>query len=311
MISVGSLAAHCGSSLSRRLRSVGVSVEHLTCRQPATLARLEYNTHLVGRDPRYMFAKPKVLLSFTQMIGAYIPSRVAKADQIIALHRSTMSSDKHSAMTSTALTELLSRSITLDTSLFLFMATPSNIRECDSQLRDIRDLMKEMNNSFQSLLNLLLADAYAYRAITDAEAKQVSVASREQHMKGTVDFGAEVDSLDASTITKTSSVTWSTASATTRSVQGSMAKSLFTVSRSKLNTRGIASSNASTTSSNPEVKASPAKSRSSSGKNLSSPTFLATPQKKTAVTLFQTPSRLDAAANIINKAYSEVPSYTM
>ena len=132
---------------------------------------------------------------------------MAKAGQIIALQRSTMLSGKHNAMTSTALTELLSRSITLDTSLSQAMATPSNVQQCDRQLRDIRELMKEMNNSFQSLLNLLLADAYTYRAIVDAESKQVPVASREQHIKGTVDFGAEVDSPDASTITKTLSVT--------------------------------------------------------------------------------------------------------
>ena len=60
--------------------------------------------------------------------------------------------------------------------------------------------------------------------------------------------------LNASTITKTSSVARSITSATTRSAQGSKAKSLFTVAKTKPNTGGIASSNASTMPNNYNVK---------------------------------------------------------
>lgn len=211
LLSVGSLAGYCGSSLSRRLRSVGVSIEHLGCRQPVMLARLQYNTHLIGKDPRYMFAKPRVLTCFNEMINAYSSSGVAKVSEIITLHKSIMSSDKHNAMTYTAINDLLSKSRDIENTLSQAMAAPHSIQDCKAQLEDVREVMKEVNTSVQGLLNLLLADAYTYRAVVDSESKQVPVASREQHMQGSVDFGSEVQSIDASSISKMSSITQASA----------------------------------------------------------------------------------------------------
>ena len=103
-----------------------------------------------------MFAKPNVLLCFNQMVDAYSSRRVTKASEVITLHRSTMSSNKHNAMTLTAINELMSRSHDLATTLSQSMATPVTVKDCNNQLQDIRKLMKKMNNSFESLLNLRL-----------------------------------------------------------------------------------------------------------------------------------------------------------
>merc|ERR1712232_1211974 len=115
--------------------------------------------------------------------------RPTTTDEIITLHRSTMLSNKHNAMTSTSINELLSRSSNLEITLSQTVATPANFRDCNAQLNDIRQHIRDVNNSLESLLNLLLADA----------------------------------SVDVPTISKTSTVTHST----TQSIEGSKAESLF------------------------------------------------------------------------------------
>merc|ERR1712232_172323 len=115
--------------------------------------------------------------------------RPTTTDEIITLHRSTMLSNKHNAVTSTSINELLSRSRNLEITLSQTVATPANFRDCNAQLNDIRQHIRDVNNSLESLLNLLLADT----------------------------------SVDVPTISKTSTVTHST----TQSIEGSKAESLF------------------------------------------------------------------------------------
>ena len=48
----GNVAMSCGSTLSRRLRSIGIRVDQMNFRQPAFLDKISYNRHLIGKDDR-------------------------------------------------------------------------------------------------------------------------------------------------------------------------------------------------------------------------------------------------------------------
>jgi hypothetical protein len=71
ILCVGNLSVSCASLLSKRLRSVGTSVEQLRCSQPAALARITFNKHLIGTDPKYSFCSGKAMDLFSSMIRRY------------------------------------------------------------------------------------------------------------------------------------------------------------------------------------------------------------------------------------------------
>ena len=55
----------------KRLRFVGFNIRQLTSLQPSALGRLQYNRHLIGKDPRYMFCTGATLSKFVGILGLY------------------------------------------------------------------------------------------------------------------------------------------------------------------------------------------------------------------------------------------------
>jgi hypothetical protein len=194
----GNLAGYCGSLLSRRLRSLGVSVEQLNFKQPAFLSRIKFNEHLIGNDERYVFCQGRALECFKSMMSEYCNIDEPKAMDMVRLCILNMSDDKVSPMTKKALESIAGQCKAVVQRLDVNTKEVTNIADANVAIKDLEDTVRDLSKTVTDLANLLLGDAYTYKAIVAAESSQVPVASREQHASAEVEHGSEAPSIDSS-----------------------------------------------------------------------------------------------------------------
>ncbi len=64
----GNLASSCGSTLSKRLRYLGINVTQSNFKQPAYLSRITCNQDLIDKEENYKFCSEGVLDKFKRLI---------------------------------------------------------------------------------------------------------------------------------------------------------------------------------------------------------------------------------------------------
>jgi hypothetical protein len=195
ILCVGNIAMSCGSLLSRRLTALGFCVDQATCKQPAALARVEFNSHLNGTDPKYVFCGPKVLGWFRRMIEEHTSRAEAKESSILGLLCSTMATQKLNPMTKSILEEIALDMKSVCEHLSVESKQINNHKDAQEVVKNLEAQTMEVAKSVNALTNLLIGDAYTYKVIVEARASQVPIASREQHMAASLDFGSKVESV--------------------------------------------------------------------------------------------------------------------
>lgn len=200
ILCVGSLALTCASDLSRRLRSLGVNVNQLGCKQPSALNRTtKYRDH-IGRKENYMFCGGKTLELFTLMIMRHSLVFSAKEKDILSLVSSNMSSNPISPMTKTSLNNIAGDINTIYGALEGISRSNSSDEMSHREKELVVQLML-LTKSVAELTNVLLADAYTYKVIVEGQTSQIPVASREQYMPHLLDSGSEARSIGVSEMT--------------------------------------------------------------------------------------------------------------
>jgi hypothetical protein len=99
----GNLASSCGSTLSRRLRYLGIKVTQSNFKQPAYSSGITCNQDLIGKKENYKFCSEGVLDKFKRLIDLSKGLSTYSFVNIVAPVRSNMSDEKIGPMTKNAL----------------------------------------------------------------------------------------------------------------------------------------------------------------------------------------------------------------
>jgi hypothetical protein len=203
ILCLGMSATYCGSSVSRRLRCKNIDVKQHSCKQPSYLAKSQYNRHLIviGKDSRYMFCKSTVLRKFTDMVCIDTCLDDTKASLVLPNQRTFMTKGAFQPMTKMALQNIAAEVQSIAQKLDTSTKKMETISDVNLHKDDVMGILRDTVKCLGDLVNLVMADAYTYKVVTEGESLQIPVAFREQHAKGISDAAVESQSIDGSTIT--------------------------------------------------------------------------------------------------------------
>ena len=200
ILCMGGLALTCASDLSRRLRTIGVNVNQLNCKQPAALDRITKYRDSIGKKENYNFCQGRALELFRVMITRHSLLSSTKAQDILSLALSNMSSNPISPMTKSSLTNIVG-DINSIYNVLESMSITNSSDKITHREKELTNQLMLLTKSVGELTNLLVGDAYTYKVLVEGQTSQIPMASREQLMPLPVDSGYEVRSIGLSDMT--------------------------------------------------------------------------------------------------------------
>ena len=193
LIAVGKLALYSCTLIAKRLKALGQKVVIRSCKQPASLATLTSNKHMIGKNEKYSFASGECMKIFRRIVSSYSQGRPRSVRDIIhpiLIHK--MSKNIMPRQTKQALMDIHTASSGSCT------AVQQRLRDCESadtieKLKDVVSAMgKELhsaNSANKDMATFLMADSYEYKSLLDAAAAQIPSATKSQKDNSTTVTG--------------------------------------------------------------------------------------------------------------------------
>ena len=164
LIAVGKLALYSCTLIAKRLKALGQRVIVRSCKQPASLATLTSNKHMIGKNEKYSFASGECMRTFKRIVSSYTQGERRSVRQImcpILIHK--MSKNTMPRQTRQALMDIHTASSSSH------RAVQQRLRDCEStdSVDKLRDAVLAMGKELLSALSvnkdmetLLMADSY-------------------------------------------------------------------------------------------------------------------------------------------------------